>query len=102
MASLGPSNYVAVAPPVGGSKAADMKLVFHREPRTYKTCFLAVAILPNEAHVDTAVRELFEETGLTLAVDNLALLSGNHARVPLRSSQHQLVRVFSASVRSCT
>ena len=37
----------------------------------------------NEAPTDVAVRELFDEIGLTYTVDDLTLLSGNHVRVPL-------------------
>jgi ADP-ribose pyrophosphatase YjhB (NUDIX family) len=36
------------------------------KPRTGKTHFRAISILPNEEHVDAAVRELFEETALFL------------------------------------
>jgi ADP-ribose pyrophosphatase YjhB (NUDIX family) len=82
-----------VVQPVGGLKPPDIKLVFQREPYGGKTWFPADSILPNEAHVDATVRELFEEFGLTLAVDDLTLLSGNHARVPLPAAQHQLVHV---------
>jgi 8-oxo-dGTP pyrophosphatase MutT (NUDIX family) len=63
--------------------------MLQREPRTCKTWFLAGSILPNEAHVDDAVRELLEETGLTLFVDDLKLLSsGNHVRIPLFVGHH--------------
>jgi hypothetical protein len=71
MASLEPGNYVVVALHVGSSKALDVKLVLQREPRISKTWFLAGSILPNEAHVDAPVRALFEETCLTLTVDDL-------------------------------
>jgi 8-oxo-dGTP pyrophosphatase MutT (NUDIX family) len=63
-----------------------------------KTWFPAGSILPNDAPVDGGARELFEETGLTLIVDDLTLLSSNHVQVPLPVAQHQLVHVFSASV----
>jgi ADP-ribose pyrophosphatase YjhB (NUDIX family) len=98
MASLGPGIYVVVVVPIGGSKASDIKLVLQREPFTRKTWFLAGLILPNEAPVDASVRELFWEVGLTLTVDDLTWLSGNHIRVSLPASQHQLVHVFLASV----
>jgi 8-oxo-dGTP pyrophosphatase MutT (NUDIX family) len=98
MASLDLRNYLIVLLPVGGSKALDIKLVLRREPRNGKTWFLAGSTLPNEAFVDDAARELFEETGLTPTVDDLTLLSGNHVRVPLPVGQHQLVYVFSAWV----
>jgi 8-oxo-dGTP pyrophosphatase MutT (NUDIX family) len=61
MASLGHGNYFVVVLLVGGSKASGIKLVLQREPRTGKTWFPAGSILPNEAPVDAAVRELFEE-----------------------------------------
>jgi 8-oxo-dGTP pyrophosphatase MutT (NUDIX family) len=54
--------------------------------------------LPNDEHVDAAVRELFEEIGLTLTVDDLTLLSGNIVILPLCDGQYQLVYVFSAFV----
>jgi 8-oxo-dGTP pyrophosphatase MutT (NUDIX family) len=45
---------------------------------------------------DAAVRELFEEIGLSLTVDYPTLLSGNHVRVPLLGGHYKLVYVFSA------
>jgi ADP-ribose pyrophosphatase YjhB (NUDIX family) len=98
MASLGPGDCVVVVSTAGGSKASHIKLKLQREPRTGKTWFLAGSFLPNEAHANAAVRELFAETYLTPPVDDLALLSGIHVRVPLPSSQHQLVYIFLASV----
>jgi 8-oxo-dGTP pyrophosphatase MutT (NUDIX family) len=56
------------------------------------------SILPNEEHVADAVRELFEETGPTLTVDDLNMLSNNPIRVPLPKGKRQLVYVFSAFV----
>jgi hypothetical protein len=88
MASLGPGNYVLVILPVGGLKASDTKLVSQREPRDSKTWFLAGLILPNEAHVDVVVHELFEETSLSLTGTMYAY----------RTVQHELVHVFSTSV----
>jgi 8-oxo-dGTP pyrophosphatase MutT (NUDIX family) len=87
MASLGLGNYVVVALYVGGSKSSNIKLASQREPRTGKTWFLAGSILPNEVHVDAAVCELLEEIGITVTVDDLTLLSGNHVRVPLPVGQ---------------
>jgi 8-oxo-dGTP pyrophosphatase MutT (NUDIX family) len=81
MGSLGPGKYVVVVVLVVGSKAFDIKLVLQREPRNDKTCFPACSIFSNEAPVDVAVRELFEEIGLSMAVDDLTLLSGNHDKV---------------------
>jgi ADP-ribose pyrophosphatase YjhB (NUDIX family) len=98
MASFGPGNCVVPDLQVGGSNAYVTKLVLQREPRIGKTWLPAGSIFPNEAHVDVAVRELFEETGLTLTVDDLTLLSGNHVRVSLPVGHHQLVHVFSASL----
>jgi 8-oxo-dGTP pyrophosphatase MutT (NUDIX family) len=60
--------------------------------------FLAGSILPNEVPIDAAVLESFEETGLTMTVDDLTLLSGNHVRVPLPVGLYHLVHVFSESV----
>jgi 8-oxo-dGTP pyrophosphatase MutT (NUDIX family) len=58
-----------VVMPIGGSKASNIILVLYREPRSRKTWFLAGSILPNEELVNVAVRELFEENGLSLTVD---------------------------------
>jgi 8-oxo-dGTP pyrophosphatase MutT (NUDIX family) len=96
MASLGLGNYVVVIPHVGGSKSSDVKLVLQRELRTENILFLAGSILPNEAPVDAAVRELFEESGLIMTVD-LTMIGGNLVRVPLPGGQYRLVHVFSAS-----
>jgi ADP-ribose pyrophosphatase YjhB (NUDIX family) len=99
MASVGLGTYVVVVLPVGGSKAFDIKLVLHRESRTGKTWFLAGSNLPNEEHVDVAVRELLKETDLTLTVDDLTLFISNHVvRVSLRGWKRQVVCVFSAFV----
>jgi 8-oxo-dGTP pyrophosphatase MutT (NUDIX family) len=83
MAFLGPVNNVVVVPHVGGSKASDIKLILQSEPRNDTTWFLAGLILPNEAPVDGGARELFQEIGLTMTVNDLTLLSGNHVRVSL-------------------
>jgi 8-oxo-dGTP pyrophosphatase MutT (NUDIX family) len=77
MAFVGPGTYVVVVLPVGGSQSFDIKLVLQRKPRTGKTWFRANLISPNEEHVDAAVRELFEENGLTMTVGDLTMLS-NH------------------------
>jgi 8-oxo-dGTP pyrophosphatase MutT (NUDIX family) len=66
-----------------------------REPLNGKTWFPTGSILPNKAHVDAAVRELLEEIGLFLTVDDLMLLSSKHVRVPCPSGQHHFVHVFS-------
>jgi 8-oxo-dGTP pyrophosphatase MutT (NUDIX family) len=55
------------------------------------------SILPNEEHVDAAVRELHEETGLVLTPDDLTLLSDAHVRVTLPQGR-QLVYVYSATI----
>jgi ADP-ribose pyrophosphatase YjhB (NUDIX family) len=98
MASVGPSNYVAVVLLVGGSKASDIKLVLQPERRYGKTWFLAGSVLPNEEHVNPADRELLEEIGLTLTPHDLTLLSNNPVRVPLPEGKYQLVYVFSSFV----
>jgi ADP-ribose pyrophosphatase YjhB (NUDIX family) len=54
--------------------------------------------LLNEAYVDAPVRELLEETGLTLTPHDLTVLSNNPVRVSLREGRHQHVYVFSASI----
>jgi 8-oxo-dGTP pyrophosphatase MutT (NUDIX family) len=97
MASVGPSRYVVVVLHFGGSKLADVKLVLQREPRSGKTWFSAGSITPDEEHVDAAVRELHEETGLILTRDGLTLLTDAPARVALPLGQ-QLIYVYSASV----
>jgi ADP-ribose pyrophosphatase YjhB (NUDIX family) len=71
--------------PIEGSKAS---YINRTEPRTSKTWFLAGSMLPNEEPLDAAVRELFLESGLTLTVDDLTLLSGNHVRVPLHAGKY--------------
>jgi ADP-ribose pyrophosphatase YjhB (NUDIX family) len=45
--------------------------------------------------IDAAVRELFEQTDLTLILDDLAILSGAVVRVPLSDGKHALVYVYS-------
>jgi 8-oxo-dGTP pyrophosphatase MutT (NUDIX family) len=97
MASIGPGRYVVVVLNVGGSKLSDIKLVLQREPRHGKTWFPAGSFTANEEHVDAAVRELHEETGLTLTPDDLTLLSAARVRVALPVGQ-QLVYAYSASV----
>jgi 8-oxo-dGTP pyrophosphatase MutT (NUDIX family) len=60
-----------------------------------KTWLPIGSILRNEEPVDGAVRELLEETGLTLTVlDDLKLLSNNPVRVQLPYGKHQLGYVF--------
>jgi 8-oxo-dGTP pyrophosphatase MutT (NUDIX family) len=99
MAYVGHGNYVVIVLSVGGYKASNINLVLHREPRIGKTWFLADSILPNEEHVDVVVRELHEQTGLTLTYDDLTLLGSNNTiRVSLREGKHLLVYVFSAFV----
>jgi hypothetical protein len=79
---------------VGGSKAFDIELVLQRELRSGTTWFLAVSILPDEEQVDAAVRELFEENGLTLTVYDLTILSNKLVQVPLIEGECRLVYVF--------
>jgi ADP-ribose pyrophosphatase YjhB (NUDIX family) len=96
MASVGHGRYVVVVIHVGGTKLSNVKLVLQREPRTGKTWFPACSVTANEAHVDDAVRELQEETGLIWTPDDLTLLSDAPVRVALPEGQ-QLVYVYSAS-----
>jgi 8-oxo-dGTP pyrophosphatase MutT (NUDIX family) len=98
MVFVGPGNNVVVVLHVGGYKASDIKLVLHRKPRTCKTWSHVGSILPNEELVDADVRELIEETSLTLTPDDLSMLSNNPVRVSLLEGRHQLVYVFSAHV----
>jgi hypothetical protein len=91
MASIGHGDYGVIVLHVGDPKASYIKLVLQREPRTSKTRFHIGSILPNEAHIDAAVSDLFEETGLNFTVDDLTVLSGNLVRVPLHVGQYQLV-----------
>jgi 8-oxo-dGTP pyrophosphatase MutT (NUDIX family) len=72
--------------------------MLQREPCTCKLWCAAGIVLPNEKHVDAAVRELFEETGLTMTVDNLTLLRGVAVRVSFPASKYKIVYVYSASV----
>jgi 8-oxo-dGTP pyrophosphatase MutT (NUDIX family) len=97
MASVGPGRYVVVVLRVGGTKLSDVKFMLQREPRTGKTWFPASSVTANEEHVDAAVRELHEETGLILTPDDLTLLGDAHVHVALRVGQ-KLVNVYSASV----
>jgi 8-oxo-dGTP pyrophosphatase MutT (NUDIX family) len=97
MASLGPGHYVVLVIHIGGTKLSDVKLVLQREPRSGKTWFPACSILPNDEHVDAAVRELHEETGLILTPDDLTLLSDASLLVTLPQGR-QLVYVYSASI----
>jgi 8-oxo-dGTP pyrophosphatase MutT (NUDIX family) len=97
MASVRPGHYVVLIIHVGGTKLSDVKLLLQREPRTGKTWFPAGSVLPNEEHVDAAIRELHEETGPTLTSDYLTLLSDAHVRVSLPQGL-QLVYVYSVSV----
>jgi hypothetical protein len=71
--------------------------VLQREPRTGKTWFPVGSVAANEEHVDAAIRELHEETGLTLTPDDLTLLSDASFRVALPEGQ-QNVYVYSAYV----
>jgi ADP-ribose pyrophosphatase YjhB (NUDIX family) len=97
MAYVGPKRYVVVVLHVGGTKLSEIKLVLQREPRSGKTWFPAGLVLANEEHVDAAVRELHEKTGLILALDDLTLLSDAPFRVALPVGL-QLVYVYSAFV----
>jgi 8-oxo-dGTP pyrophosphatase MutT (NUDIX family) len=69
-----------------------------REPRSGKTWFPAGSILHNEKHVDALVRELLEENGITMSLDDLTMLSDDPVRVALPRGRRQLVYVFSAYV----
>jgi 8-oxo-dGTP pyrophosphatase MutT (NUDIX family) len=97
MAFVGPGRYVVVVLHVGGTKLSDVKLLLQREPRTGKTWFPAASLTANEEHVNAAVRELYEETGLILTPDDLTLLSDAPVRVALPVGQ-QLVYIYSASI----
>jgi ADP-ribose pyrophosphatase YjhB (NUDIX family) len=97
MAFVGPGRYVVLVIHVGGATMSNVKLVLQREPRTDKTWFPAGSISANEEPVDAAVRELREETGLTLTPDDLTLLSDAPVRVALPEGQ-LFVYVYSAYV----
>jgi 8-oxo-dGTP pyrophosphatase MutT (NUDIX family) len=99
MASVGPGRYVVIVLHVGGSKLADFKLVLQREPRSGKIWFPVGSISPDEELVDADARELHEETGLILTLDDLTLLSDAPVRVDLPVGQ-QLLYVYSAFVLS--
>jgi ADP-ribose pyrophosphatase YjhB (NUDIX family) len=83
---------------VGGSSASDIQHVLQREPRIGTTWVLVGSILPNEEHVDVAVHDLHEETGLILTFDDFTLLSDALARVALPEGQRQVVYVLLAFV----
>jgi 8-oxo-dGTP pyrophosphatase MutT (NUDIX family) len=98
MASLGPGHYVVLVIHVGGTKPSDLKLILQREPHSGKTWFPVGSVSPNEdEHVDGAVRELHEETGIVLTPDDLTLLSGDLVLVTLPQGR-QLVYVYSVSI----
>jgi ADP-ribose pyrophosphatase YjhB (NUDIX family) len=54
--------------------------------------------MPNEEHVDAAIRKLFEETGMALTVDDLTRVSDAVIRVPLHECKCKLVYEYAASV----
>jgi 8-oxo-dGTP pyrophosphatase MutT (NUDIX family) len=83
MAYVGPRRYVVVVLHVGETKLSDVRLVLQREPRTGKTWFPSGSVTANEEHVDAAVRELHEETGLILTPDDLTQFSDAPLRVAL-------------------
>jgi ADP-ribose pyrophosphatase YjhB (NUDIX family) len=87
MAFVGPGRYVVVVIHVGGTKLSYIKLVLQREPGFGKKWFPSGSVSANEEHVDTAVRELQEETGLILTHDDLTLLSDAPVRVALPIGQ---------------
>jgi ADP-ribose pyrophosphatase YjhB (NUDIX family) len=97
MAYVGHGRYVVVILHVGGSKLADIKHVLKRELRYGKTWFPACSVSANEEHVDAAVRELHEETGLISTPNDLTLLIDAPARVALPVGQH-IVYVYTAPV----
>jgi ADP-ribose pyrophosphatase YjhB (NUDIX family) len=74
--------------------------VLQRKPRSGKAWFPAGNVyLPDEEHVDAVVRDLFEKTGLTMTVDDLALWSEALVRVSLLGAKLHHVYVYSAYVR---
>jgi ADP-ribose pyrophosphatase YjhB (NUDIX family) len=80
-----------------GPKLSHIKLVLQREPRSGKTWFPLCLVSANEEHVDVAVRELHEETGLILTPYDLTLLSDAPVRVAFPVGQY-LAYVYTASV----
>jgi 8-oxo-dGTP pyrophosphatase MutT (NUDIX family) len=92
LASVGHGHYVVVVLHVGGSKASDIKLVLQRETRNGKTWFLAGSIMHDEELVDVVVRELLEETCLTLTFDDLTMLHYPKGNVSLITSFRRLFR----------
>jgi 8-oxo-dGTP pyrophosphatase MutT (NUDIX family) len=97
MASVGHGRFVVVVIHVGGATHSNVKLVLQREPRTGKTWFPVGSVSATEEPLDAAVRELREETGLSLTPDDLTLLSDAPVRVALHEGQ-RLVYVYSASI----
>jgi ADP-ribose pyrophosphatase YjhB (NUDIX family) len=83
MVSVGPDNCGVVDLSLESPHASDITLVLQREPRSGKSWCVADIVLPKEKYVDAAVRDLFEEIGLTLTVDNFTVLSGVAVQVPL-------------------
>jgi 8-oxo-dGTP pyrophosphatase MutT (NUDIX family) len=87
MAFVGPRRYVVLVIHVGGTKLSNSKLGLQREPRTGKTWFPAGFVAASEEPIDVAVRELHEETGLTLTPDDLTRLSDALVQVALPKGQ---------------
>jgi ADP-ribose pyrophosphatase YjhB (NUDIX family) len=100
MASVGPGNCVVVVLNVGGTKALDIKLVLQRETQTRKYWVPAGFVLLKSMPLDAVERELFQEAGLIVTVDDLTLLSGAVVRVPLHARKDQLAYVYTASVHT--
>jgi hypothetical protein len=70
MASVGLGRYVVVVLHVGGTKLADVKLVFQREPRSSKTWFPTCSVTTNEEPVDAAVTRVIAPAPSRHALSN--------------------------------
>jgi hypothetical protein len=79
-------------------KPRTLSLFYRVSPALVKPVLCRFDLLPNEELVDAIVRELLEETGLTLTLDDLTLLTDAPLHVALPRGRRQYVYVYSACI----